>query len=175
MDLADQQRKLFRLIKDTYQATEDDEPYIRTVARSEQLSLVQEIVQWWRSYSLEQFCPLTSTLLKRQDRFEETVLSLIHRGRISPFIETLGTTFLAEMSTHEDAFVAAVAQFELALIKVKQGSEETFFVDWPYEPYTVLNSLLTNLPFEKEVARGSFRTVISTELPRYFEVLAVQS
>lgn len=172
---ATQQRKLFGLTKGSYLVSEGDDPYICAVAQSEHLELVQEIVIWWRAYGLERYCPLTSAVLKRHELFDETVSTFTREQRISPFIEKLGTTFLEEMSGHEHSLIASVAQFELALIKVKQRDAAEYVVDWEYEPYTVLNSLINNLPLDEENTEDSYRTIVSGELPKLFLVVSVQS
>src|SRR5207247_1956342 len=115
MDLATLQRQLRNLITASDSPGADAEPYIRTVADSTQLALMQEIIAWWRAYDLERYCVLTTALLKQLGLFEATVQAFIRQQRISPFIEVLGATFLAAMSTHSELRIATIARFELAL------------------------------------------------------------
>lgn len=170
MELATLQRQLLGLIKFNYQPSDDDDPYIRAVAQSEHLEVLREIVIWWRAYGLQRYCPLTSTLLKRRQLFDDAVRLFISKCDISPFIEKLGPTFLEEMSDYEDSLVASMAQFELALIKVKKGDPSEYLVAWQYEPYTLLNALLNDSPLDLESAAGQYQTIISHDLPQTFQV-----
>ncbi len=173
MELATLQRQLRGVIKSTYQVSEGDDPYIRAVAESPRLALVQEIIAWWRAFGLERYCVLTVALLKRRDLFDQAVHTFIRTQRIYPFMEELGQAFLRQMSDHEDRVVASVAQFELALIRVKQDhTTEEYSIDWEHEPYTVLDSLINGLPLDEESVRGAYQTVVSREIPGLFKVIA---
>jgi hypothetical protein len=171
MDLASLQRQLLRLIKSTYRISEDDDPYIYTVAKSPQLELVREIISQWRFYDIERTCSLTSALLKRLKLFDEAVRTFIGERRLSPFVEELGAAFLEEMTKHDAPLVAAVARFELALIKVKRGDPNDYVVDWDRDPYAVLHSLLDDVSMdESKSPNGFYRTVISYKFQDFFIV-----
>ncbi len=174
-DLATLQRGLLGLIKGTHHVTEADEPYLQVVAHSDELALVREIATWWRAFSLERYCVLTVALLKRRGIFDEAVSTFIREHTISPFIETLSRAFLRALSTHADGLVATVAQFELALIQVKHGDPTHYTIEWAYEPYTVLQGLLTGASWEEARAQGRYCTMVSRDYPKLFEVLHLQT
>jgi hypothetical protein len=173
MDLAELQRKLLGLIRTTYQATTEDEPYIQTVAQSKHLEVMYEIVVFWRSLGIERYCVLTASLLKKRGLFDENIETLIKTQAISPFVEKLGRIFVDMMSQSEDDLIASVAQFESAFIKIKHGDPNQYVVDWHYEPYAVLTSLIRDLPLEQYLTKGSYQTLVSAELPNGFEVVTL--
>lgn len=173
MDLAAHQRKLLGLIKSTYQGADDDDPYIRAVADSEHLRLVREIADWWRIFNLEQYCVLTSRLLKRKGLFEETVHAFSGKSGLSPYIERLGAGFLEEMSRHHDSLVASVARFELALIRIKRGDVGRYVVNWRHAPHIILDSLIRGSPYSEKEAEGLYQTVVSIDLPGLFQIVEI--
>jgi hypothetical protein len=174
MELATLQRQLLGLIKFSYQVSEADDPYIRTIAQSSHLQMVREIVLWWRAYSVERYCFFTATLLKRLDCFDDAVLAFVSTHSLSPFIEKLGPAFLDAMSDHADPLVASLAQFEHALIKVKKGDLTRYVVAFDHEPYVLLNSLLTGDPFDRAGTAGRYQAIIAHDIPDLFEVLLIQ-
>ncbi|MGE0826160.1 MAG: hypothetical protein AB7G75_17090 [Candidatus Binatia bacterium] len=173
MDLAIHQRQLLGLLKGTQQITESADPYVQSVARSAHLPIVQEVIQWWREYGLEQTCPLTTTLLKRRGLFEEAVRTMGRTHLPSPFIEQLGMVFLEMLSRETDSLTASLAQFERALIQVKRGDNATYTIAWEYEPYAVLSQLLGSNGFDDSAIRGSYQTVVSHAFPELFRVVAL--
>jgi len=175
MDLTTLQRQLRGLITSTSQVSAGDDPYIQAVAHSEHLQVVQDVIHWWRVYDVERSCVLTTTLLKQRGRWDETIGSFVRQRTSTPFIEQLGTMFLETLCGHDDVLIASVAQFELALMNVKQGDAKDYLVAWAYEPYAVLASLLTDRPVDEVGARGAYRTIISRHLPQLFQVVSVQS
>ncbi|HEX6293460.1 MAG TPA: hypothetical protein VFZ66_30040 [Herpetosiphonaceae bacterium] len=172
MELALLQRQLLGLIKATYQPTEADEPYIQMVAQSPQLELVSEIARWWQTFGIIRACPLTSTLLQQRGSFEPTAHAFLGSRDVSPFVDRLGLTFLEAMSQHDDALIAAVARFELALLRVKGGSPATYTVEWRHEPYAVLYSLLQKQPLDESGIQGHYQTLVSGQIPGLFLVAA---
>ncbi|MBI1807674.1 MAG: hypothetical protein HYR76_11545 [Ignavibacteria bacterium] len=173
MVLAALQKKLLHLLKSRYEVTAEDDAYIRSIAQSIHLGLVKEIAVWWRMLGIEQYCPLTSSLLKQQHLFDEIVKEYFNNHAISPFIETLGIAFLDELSCHQNTLIAATAQFERALIKVKLGDSACYTVDWEYHPHLVLNNILTSNPDHAHYTRGLYRTIISARYPHLFEVQTI--
>jgi hypothetical protein len=171
VDLATLQRQLLGLIKSSHVPAPEDHPYIHEVAGSDRLALVQEVIAWWRQVGLGRYCVLTSTLLRRRGRFEETVRWFVLSHPLSPFIEELAPAFLEALGTHDDPLVAAVARFEGALHRVKRGDRTRHTVDWQADPDEVLHALLNGLPLDEETWRGGYRTVVSHELPGQYEVL----
>ena len=169
MTLAFVQRGLREVIR-TGATTTDDE-YLRSVAGSDQVELLREIVLWWRTFGVQRGCPLTSRLLNRQARLEEVVSRFVRDNSISPYVEDLAASFVTAVQADEDPLVAAVASFEAALIRAKRGDRGRYVVEWPLEPYAVLAALLSDGPLPASTGDHSW-TVVSAELPRSFEVLA---
>ena len=171
MDLATHQRKLLGLIRSSYQVSSDDDSYIRTVAQSGDLEEARRNVFLWRIYVLERSCRLTFTLLKRRKVLTESVCAFIRQQNISPFRETQAPAFLEMLSAHDDALIASVAQFELALMKVRQGDSSSYTVSWNVEPHSVLNSVAKDLPIDDHVPKGQYQILISRELPSLFHIV----
>ena len=134
---------------------------------------MRKIVFLWRAYDLEHYCVLTAKLLKRNGIFDETVCAFIQNMSNSPFIEKLGITFLEEMSHHNDPLIASLAQFEAALLRVKQGDPATYTIEWRCDPYRLLESILNNSPFDGESQYSEYRTIVSSETPGLFHVIPV--
>jgi hypothetical protein len=171
MDLATHQRKLLSLFRSNYEVRPDDDAYIQRVARSKDLEEARGNIFLWRVWVLERTAPLTFTLLKRRDLLQETVCAFIKGHNISPFRETQAPAFLGGLSDHHDSLIASVAQFELALLKVKQGDRGFYVVRWAIEPHTILNSLARGLPLEDKAPEGAYEVHISRELPSQFLIV----
>jgi hypothetical protein len=175
MDLETHQRKLLGLIRGSYKPSAHEDPYIRRVAESEDLQEARRNILLWRIWVLQRTCPLTFNLLKHRRHLGDAVAAFMGHSNISPFRETQTPAFLEFMSCHDDALVASVAQFEMAMIRVRQGDETPYVVQWTVEPLPVLNSLATDTPMECEPVRGDFHTVIADYLPGGFQIIARQS
>ena len=174
MDLAAHQRKLLGLFRSTYQVCGDDEAYIHKVAQSRDLEEGRRNIFLWRVWVLERTAVLTFNLLKRRGLVEEAVGVFMRQSNISPFRETQTPAFLEAMSGHPNSLVASVAQFELALLKVKQGDAGSYVVPWNHgEPLAILNSLAKDVPFEGSVGEGAYQILISCDLPSQFKVVAL--
>jgi hypothetical protein len=171
MDLATHQRKLLGLIRSTYQAGADDDAYIRAVARSKDLEEAWRNIFLWRIYVLQRSCVLTFRLLKRRQVLDEAVSAFIAQRNISPFRETQGPAFLEMLSGHRDTLIASVAQFEAALMKVRQGDTRSFTIRWDVEPKGILSSLANDISFEDPISEGFYEIVVSREVPSYFQVV----
>jgi hypothetical protein len=175
MNLAAHQRKLLGLVRSTYEVRTDDDPYIHKVAQSRDLEEARRNVFLWRIYVLERTCALTFTLLKQRNLLKETVSAFITRHNISPFRETQAPAFLELLSGHQDSLIASVAQFELALLKVKQGDLGSYVVPWYVAPHTILHSLARDTLLEDAVPKGAYQIVISHDLPSQFQIFAVDA
>jgi hypothetical protein len=175
MDLADHQRRLLGLFRSTYQVRADDDSYIRRVAQSKDLEEARRNVFLWRIYVLERTCVLTFTLLKRRNLLKKTLNAFITRHNISPFRETQAPAFLESLSDHHDSLIASVAQFELALMKVREGDPCCYLVHWSVEPYTILNSLAKDTPLEDKLPVGAYQIRISRDLPLQFQIVSVNA
>lgn len=175
MDLANHQRKLLGLFRATYQVRAADDSYIRGVAQSKDLEEARRNVFLWRIYVLERTCVLTFTLLKRRNLLKKTLNTFITRHNISPFRETQTPAFLESLIDHPDSLIASVAQFELALMKVREGDPCSYLVPWNVEPHTILNSLARDTPLEGKVPEGAYQIRISRDLPLQFQIVSVQA
>src|SRR5215208_7305791 len=174
MDLASHQRKLLGLIKCTYKGSNDEDSYIREVAQSTNLELIWEISAWWRALNIERYCFLTTSLLKSWGEFDTIVQEFAKNGGTSRFIESLGTQFLEAMGRHENHLLSSVAQFELALIRVKSDDTSEHRVDWQHDPTIVLGKLLRGDPIGGALGNGHYRTIISSEEPGLFRTLKLE-
>ena len=174
MDLATHQRKLLALFRCSYQPGVDDDPYIRKVALSKDLDEARRNIFLWRIYVLERTCFLTFTLLKQRKLLQESLSAFIKSHNISPFRETQAPAFLEALSHHPDGVVASVAQFELALMKVRQGDLRSYTIPWNVEPGTVLNSLAKDLPIENIGPEAPYQVLVSGNLPYHFQILLAQ-
>jgi hypothetical protein len=151
------------------QAGDDD--YFHKVSQSRDLEEARGNIFLWRVYVLERACILTFTLLKQRNLLKKELDAFISQHNISPFRETQPPDFLEALSCHADPLIASVAQFELALWKVKQGDPRSYTVNWSVEPHTVLHNLAKNIPIDEEsVPRGDYRIHLSRDLPSLFEI-----
>jgi hypothetical protein len=169
MDLATHQRNLLALLRSNNDPTVDD-LYIRRVAQSRDLEEAKRNVFLWRIFVLERTCALTFTLLRQRKQLGEALQSFIKDQNICPFRETQAPAFLEFVCQHEDGLTAAVAQFELALLKVKNGDSGFFVIDWPTDPHRVLLNLAKNLPVENTPPGGAYQIQVSRSLPLGFEI-----
>jgi hypothetical protein len=174
MDLATHQRKLLGLIRSTYQVCPNDHAYIHAVAQSQDLIEARRNIFLWRIYVLARTCPLTLRLLQRRGLLEEAVSSFIAEHNISPFRETQGPAFLGMLRSHTDQLIASVAQFELALMKVRQGDSASYTVSWDVEPQSILYSLAKDIPIADEVPKGVYQIRVSSELPSQFQIVCLE-
>ena len=173
MNLATHQRKLLALFRSNDEVPPDEDAYIQRVARSKDLEEARGNILLWRVWVLERTAPLTFNLLKQRNLLQETVSAFIRGHNISPFRETQAPAFLEELSGHEDNLIACVAQFELALLKVKQGDCGFYVVRWDVDPLRILNSLARGGPVEDEAPEGAYEIHISQELPSRFRIVSL--
>ena len=152
----------------------DDDTYIQKVAQSKDLEEARRNIFLWRIWVLERTCFLTFTLLKQRHLLEETLSSFIRQHNISPFRETQAPGFLETLSSHPDSLIASVAQFELALIKVRYGDRGSYEIPWNVEPHSILNSLARDLPLEENPREGAYQILVSRDLPSRFQIVSVE-
>ena len=74
---------------------------------------------------------------------------------------------------HKDSLVAAVASFELALTRIREGDSATYLIPWPVEPITVLHALAQDRDPRHDLRTGKFELVVSRDLPGQFVVHAL--
>jgi hypothetical protein len=161
--LADYQRNLRDLIKGRSGPPPGDE-HLAEVAQSPGLEAIREIAVWWRTLAVEEYCPWTSRLLKRLGIFQESVEKFYHGQNVSSYVEKAGEQFLQELGGHAHTVVAALAQFELALLKVKQGDSREFTVEWDRNPDAVFACFTSGGELPPPEA-DRYRTYISRDVP----------
>ncbi len=171
MDLATHQRKLLDLMRSTDQVGPDDDVHIRSVAQSRSLDEAREGFFRWRVYALERTCVLSFALLKQRNLVTDVVNAFIARHNVSPLRETQGPAFLHMLCSHHDTLVASVAQFELALMKVRQGDSASYKISWNVEPHGVLLCLARNIPIDDRVPNGAYQILVSRDLPSEFRII----
>lgn len=173
MDLATHQRKLLGMIKGAYTPAASDEEYLQRLEGSSGLSMVREIVAWWRAFGLERTCILTSRLLKRLGRFEEAVSTFLLRPGSSSQNKRNAVDFFEMLAEDGDGLVASLARFEAAMLRVKQGDSATYVIEWGHEPMAVIDSLLHSTSPDLAKVRGRWRTIVTRSEPELFRVEAL--
>jgi len=82
-----------------------------------------------------------------------------------------GTRCSRPACCHPDNLVASVAQFELALLTVRQGDPRTHVIRWDIEPHAMLTSLARGIPLVEDSQKGAYEIVVSRDIPSLFQNL----
>ena len=172
MELAGHQRILLGLMRENYQVQRGDESYFHQVASSRDLQEARGNVLLWRVYVLERSCVLTVCLLRQMGMLEARLEAFIRSQNVSPFREYQPLAFLAFLAGDADPLLRSVSQFELALMKVRDGDPASYEVAWHTDPCYVLHRLAQNLPLELSRDAGNYLTRIAAQLPNQFEIVA---
>ncbi len=170
MKLIELQQHLLALITGHTVACEDEE-YVRLVQQSPHLITLRKIIALWRTYDLERACPLTSAFLKRQGMFDTQIQLFAQTAMSSPFIEAIAMAFLDLLAHDSSSYLASLAQFECALLRVKQGDEQVFRIAWPCDPYTLLAYTLGKHAILPPFTDG-YETLVARAIPNLFQVVA---
>jgi hypothetical protein len=170
MKLVELQRHLLALITGHAMACEDEE-YVRLVQQSPHLITLHKIIALWRVYDLERACPLTVAFLKRQGMFDTQLQRFVQTSITSPFIEAIAMAFLDLLAHDSSLYLASLAQFERALLRVKQGDEQVFRIAWPCEPYALLAYALGKLAIFPPLTDG-YWTLVARGIPDLFHAVA---
>jgi hypothetical protein len=141
--LAEHQRALLDLMRGRAPAARGD-PYLARVAGSRELAFLREVSLFWCAVGVRSTCPWTARWLDRQGAFNDAIVAFHSGEDVSPYIETAGRQFLARFLTHPDPLAAALAAFELALLRVQAGETGVFRCDWPCNPDAVILALRTD-------------------------------
>ncbi len=165
MTLAAHQRKLLGLFRSTYNVCPEDGAYLNRVAASKDLEEGRRNIFLWRLWVLERTCALTFRLLRQRGLLQHAVNRFISGQNISPFRETQAPAFLESVAQDEDALASAVASFELALNKVRDGDRGAYSIPWPVEPLPVLHALAQDRELPRNLQWGSFEVLVSCDLP----------
>jgi hypothetical protein len=162
MNLELLQTNLSALIK-SRDTTAADDPYLREVEASPNLRLVKKIAFWWRKVQIEQFCVLTTNLLRWNGTFQNYLESFITNNGYSAFREEVGFQFLEYLRSRElDSITRSVVQFEEAILKKRLGHDIDVRIPWDYEPYSVISGLLHNTFSENAFQTGRYDVSVSS-------------
>lgn len=159
------QRDLRRLLTDP--GAQCSTHYAEQLKSSNRLVLLQECILNWRELTIETSCPLTSRMLTVK-RTRISKVANLKRGS-SPFSEVLARDFLTGLSAHDDPLIASIAQFELALLDLREGHSEPRTIQWKTEPNEVLAVLLFGGSLD-EVRPGAYLMTVSPDIPGGFRV-----
>lgn len=90
---------------------------------------------------------MTSELLKQLGSFDSAVRDFSSVSPPSGYIEAIGWSFLVHMSSNGHSLIAAVAQFESALIEAKRlRTDVPTTILWPCNPDPVIAALIERRP-----------------------------
>lgn len=170
MDLKTLQLKYLDLIKGRNIQDEDEDKYFTNLYKSKNLEILFDIVHFWRTQAIEEFCPTSSALLKKLGSFDVKIKNFYKTVKYSNYIEEFGRTFLSYISEDENGLVTFIAKFELAMIKVKSGSGKDYFIETNYDIYEVFNYILSDEKFPNEKDKG-FVIKVSDSLENSFCVI----
>lgn len=170
MDLASHQRILLGLIRSNYEVGREDDDYFQLVARSPDLEEARGNIFLWRVYVLERTCVMTVALLRQRALLKAALEAFIRTRNVSPFREYQPLLFLESLAAHPDPLVVSVSQFELSLMKVREGDGGCYMVPWQVDPRSVLHCLAQDLPVEEDAPPAFYVTHLSGNLPRLFEI-----
>lgn len=170
MDLKALQTGYINLLKDRETQIKTDDDYFKNVVASKNFRVLNDIVLYWRLQGINDFCTLTSGLLKKLCLFEEKVKLFYRETNISGYLEELGKSFLLYISNDRNKLIAFVSRFELALIKVKLGSEDEFLVETNFNPEEIFNFIFSDsdvLPLEES---GKYFIKVSSKIENNFSI-----
>jgi hypothetical protein len=164
--LEEQQHALLDLIKGRGGEPPDD-PYLAEVVRSPGLAMVREIALWWRALPLTVQCRFTSRLLKRMSRFDEAVAAHFRAHATSNFVEEFSRHFLHMLASQSDPLLAALAQFEYALMEARDGSSESFEICWDRDPDAVILALEQHGTIPSPDPDWTYRMHVCADAPEF--------
>jgi hypothetical protein len=121
-------------------------------------------------YVLERTCVLTVALLRQRGRFDAALQEFVRIRNISPFRELQPRAFLEFLADETDGLVVSVSQFELALMRAREGDSSSRVVRWSQDPRRILKALGENAPIGAELDDGAYVTRISPDLPHLFDI-----
>jgi len=175
MNISKFQQHIKYLIKEQGSSDTLSDPYFKKLEQSPELSMVREIAIWWRLYQLENFCPISSRLLKRQGQYEDLVEAYYLNHSVSPFIEQAGLAFLSFTITKFPAtLIAQIAAFEKALITTRKGSDQSYETIWNVNPYEVLSAILQEETLPKPISKKQYKLTVSIAVENYFKVEIIE-
>jgi hypothetical protein len=162
--LAEYQRSIRDLLKN--RATgETRDPHLEEVARLPELVLLRDIAVWWREMAVDANCVWTAGLLRKYGIFHPLVESFYCNANVSPYVELASEQFLARLSGHDDPLIASLAQFELAVMKVRQGDTQEHRIAWDRNPDEVFVCLKSASDVPPTDPDWSYITYVSQQIP----------
>lgn len=169
MNLAEYQQQVFQLICGDETISGDEQSWLAESRADGSASLVKNIARWWVGYHLGEGCILSSALLRRLNLWEQAVGD----AQNCQYIPDLIFSFLEDLTRNEDPMVAALARFEQAMIKVKQGAEQEYKTLWQVNPLDLISALLENTDLP-EWGNGHFQTIVSASYPHLFKAYEIE-
>jgi hypothetical protein len=142
MRLADHQRALLALMRGRA-PTPTADLYVARVTGSRELAFLREVSLFWCALGVRSTCPWMTRWLERQGRFDASITAFHAEVDVSPYIETAGRQFLSRFLVHPDPLAAALAGFEIALLRIQAGEAGLFRVEWDRDPNAVIRALRT--------------------------------
>ncbi len=124
--------------------------------------------------ALESLCPWTVCLLKRLGRFERALRTVDWRGLAASaqsaseqFLhrENAAEQFLYRMSAAPGPLVFAMARMELAVMRVRQGSDDEYLIEWDRNPELVFQALRAGRELPQPESAAGYRMYISRDIP----------
>ena len=167
MDIKSLQLKYLDLIKDRFTVEKNEEDYFIKLSVSKNLQILKDIIHFWRVNGVNDFCPVTSALLKKLGSFDMKINSYYKNNNFSNYIEEFGRSFLLYVTKDENKLISFVAEFELTMNKVKSGCDKDFFIETRYNIYEVFDFIIHDkeMPAEKE---ESFLIKVSSSIENNF-------
>jgi hypothetical protein len=163
MNLASLQTNLCDLIKSRVPANGLTDDYLKKVSESNQLRLIQKIAFWWRMIQVEEYCRLSTTLLKKTGEFDRQLQNFITAKDFSYFRDEVGLQFLEYLvANNPDSLTRSVAAFELSLLHLKLGEPVETYIDWKFEPYAVIDGLLKDTFDTASLFPGNYQVIVSS-------------
>ena len=163
MNLQTLQTSLAAIIKSRTIALSEHEKYLTTIKNSTNVLLIKKIALWWRKIQTEPYCVLTCNYLKVIGKFDQELSNFMSEKDFSVFREEVGLQFLEYIvSKRLDSLTQSLAQFELAIIKLKLGQDVDCIVSWEYEPYSIISGLLHNTFNYDDLSGGNYEVLVNS-------------
>jgi hypothetical protein len=151
------------------------DPYLSDVAEGDHLRRIQAISLWWRALDIGRYCVLTGKLMAAFGAFTPAVQAYLASAHFSPYIEELGPDFLRAQFAHPIPCVAAMAQIEYALLRVRKGDPAEYTTLCGFDPLHLIGDLLTGGMTPSSLVEGQYTCVVSNRCRDLIEVCQDQA
>jgi uncharacterized protein len=173
LGLRQMQTGLRDLIKQQEVSASEPDAYLSAVESSSALEVVREIVVWWRWQSVAEHFPLTVRLLQDRGELGDVLQLLVASPELSPLHAELWSQFFS-IASDADPLLSSLVRFERAMLDGRSRSPGVqAVIDWPTDPYPVLEALTSGRPLDVEPPAARHRVVVDPGEPPQFHVLAV--